>query len=341
MEGRKTFMGKIDVATKQYMSHKNVIADAFNFYVYDGAQVIKPERLQKIDTVEFMMPYGNDAKAAVQKMRDNLMVWESVTDGDTVYVVLGTENQDKIHYAMAVKNMLYDALQYAKQVEEAKKTYRDKNKTADIKLSSEEFLSGFRKQDKLMPVITLVVYFGDKSWDGAKSIHDMFCVNDGHILKYIPDYKINLIEPVKVSDNEYEKFKTDLGSVLQFIKHQSDEDGSWIKGKHRFKSVEREAVELINMITGANIAGNEKEEVVDVCRAWENSLKKAKDEGQREGRLEGVREGEIHGRREGKIEGKIEAYVDCDMTIPEIAKKVSKSEEYVKEVIKKISAACL
>ena len=47
MEGRKTFMGKIDVATKQYMSHKNVIADAFNFYVYDGAQVIKPERLQK------------------------------------------------------------------------------------------------------------------------------------------------------------------------------------------------------------------------------------------------------------------------------------------------------
>ena len=95
------------------------------------------------------------------------------------------------------------------------------------------------------------------------------------------------------------------------------------------------------MITGANIAGNEKDEVVDVCRAWENSLKKAKDEGQREGRLEGVREGEIHGRREGKIEGKIEAYVDCDMTIPEIAKKVSKSEEYVKEVIKKISAGCL
>lgn len=41
------------------------------------------------------------------------------------------------------------------------------------------------------------------------------------------------------------------------------------------------------------------------------------------------------------VKEKIEAYVDCDMTIPEIAKKVSKSEEYVKEVIKKISAACL
>ena len=314
-------MGKVDIATKQYMSHRDVIADAFNFYIYDGRQIIKPEKLQKIDTAEIFLPYGNDADIAVQKMRDNLMLWEGVTDGNAVYVVLGTENQDKIHYAMAVKNMLYDSLQYAKQVEEAKSSYRNKNKGAAIKLSSEEFLSGFRKEDKLMPVVTLVIYFGDKSWDGAKSVHDMFCVDDEQILKYVPDYKINLIEPIKVSDSEYEKFKTDLGSVLQFIKHQSDDDGRWIKGKRRFQNVEKEAVELINMITGANIAGNEKDEVVDVCRAWENSLKNAKDEGQREGR----------------IAGQIEAYIDCNMTIPEIAKKVSKPEEYVREVVKKLS----
>ena len=47
------------------------------------------------------------------------------------------------------------------------------------------------------------------------------------------------------------------------------------------------------------------------------------------------------GKIEGKIEGQIEAYNDCNMPIAEIAKKVSKSEEYVKEVIKKLSAACL
>ena len=73
-------MGKVDIATKQYMSHRDVIADAFNFYIYDGRQIIKPEKLQKIDTAEIFLPYGNDADIAVQKMRDNLMVWESVTD---------------------------------------------------------------------------------------------------------------------------------------------------------------------------------------------------------------------------------------------------------------------
>ena len=323
-------MGKVDIATKQYMSHRDVIADAFNFYIYDGRQIIKPEKLQKIDTAEIFLPYGNDADIAVQKMRDNLMLWSMAMDNEAVYVVLGIENQDKIHYAMAVKNMLYDALQYAKQVEEAKRSYRDKTKEKTVKLNSEEFLSGFKKEDKLMPVITLVIYFGDKDWDGAKSIHDMLSVDNQELLSYIPDYRINLIEPAKISDEDYDKFKTDLGSIMQFIKHQSDKDGSWIKGKQRFNDVEKEAVELINLITGSKIVGDEKEEVVDMCRAWENSINNAKSEGKSEGKIE------------GRIEGKIETlYEECDMSIPDIAKKVSKPEEYVKEVIKRLTAACL
>ena len=315
-------MGKVDIATKQYMSHRDVIADVFNFYIYDGRQVIKPEKLQKIDTAEVALPYGNDAEIAVQKLRDNIMLWTMAMDDKAAYAVLGIENQDKIHYAMAVKNMLYDALQYAKQVEEAKRSYRNGLNKKRIKLNSEEFLSGLKKADRLMPVITLVVYFGDKDWDGAKSIHEMLSVDDDELLSYVPNYKINLIEPAKISDEDYDKFKTDVGSVLQFIKHQSDEDGSWIKGKTRFKHVEKEAVELINLITGSKIIGEEKEEVVDMCRAWENSINNA--------------------MREGELKGKIEIlYEECNMSIHDIARKVSKPEEYVREVIKKMSSACL
>lgn len=232
-------MGKVDIATKQYMSHRDIIADAFNFYIYDGEQVIQPDRLQKIDTAEIALTYGNDADMSVQRQRDNLMLWTMARDERAVYVILGVENQDKIHYAMAVKNMLYDALQYAKQVEESKRSYRDNSKTKEekVRLNSEEFLSGFRKADRLMPVVTLVVYFGDKEWDGAKSIHDMLSVDDEKLLSYIQDYRINLIEPAKISDEEYDRFKTDLGAVMQFIKHQLDEDGSWIKGKTRFESI--------------------------------------------------------------------------------------------------------
>ena len=221
------------------MSHRDIIADAFNFYIYDGEQVIQPDRLQKIDTAEIALPYGNDSDMLVQRLRDNLMLWTMARDERAMYVILGVENQDKIHYAMAVKNMLYDALQYAKQVEESKRSYRDNSKTKEekVRLNSEEFLSGFRKATRLMPVVTSVVYFGDKEWDGAKSIHEMLSVDNEKLLSYIPDYRINLIEPAKISDEEYDRFKTDLGAVMQFIKHQSDEDGSWIKGKTRFESI--------------------------------------------------------------------------------------------------------
>lgn len=64
--------------------------------------------------------------------------------------------------------------------------------------------------------------------------------------------------------------------------------------------------------------------------------------GMRKGIAEGRAEGRVEGIAEGREEGRIETlYTDCNMSVADIAKKVSKSEEYVREIIKKISAACL
>ena len=52
----------------------------------------------------------------------------------------------------------------------------------------------------------------------------------------------------------------------------------------------------------------------------------------------GIEQGIEQGIERGRIET---LYNDCNMSVPDIAKKVSKSEDYVKEIIKKISAACL
>ena len=42
---------------------------------------------------------------------------------DAVYVILGIENQSHVHYAMPVKNMLYDAMEYANQVKKVANGY--------------------------------------------------------------------------------------------------------------------------------------------------------------------------------------------------------------------------
>ena len=61
-----------DAATKQYMSHKDVVADAFNFYLYGGEQRISPDRLQKVDATEVASLYGKKeiGSESVQKIRD-------------------------------------------------------------------------------------------------------------------------------------------------------------------------------------------------------------------------------------------------------------------------------
>lgn len=65
-------MGKIDTVTKKYLSKNTIFADAFNFYVYDGEQVIKAEELKEMDTTEIILPYGENLSEPVQKFRDVL-----------------------------------------------------------------------------------------------------------------------------------------------------------------------------------------------------------------------------------------------------------------------------
>ena len=48
-----------------------------------------------------------------------------------VYLLLGIESQSEVHYAMPVRNMVYDALQYAAQVEEAARSHREARKAGD------------------------------------------------------------------------------------------------------------------------------------------------------------------------------------------------------------------
>ena len=272
-------MGKKDTVTKAYMSKNEIFADAFNFLIYEGEQVIKSEELKELDSTEIVLPYGQGADEPKQKFRDVLKLWAAKQDENAIYVIFGIENQDKVHYAMSVKNMLYDAMNYAKQVENAKKSYKE-NK---VKLSDEEFLSGFRKEDRLFPVITLTVYFGAEKWDGAKSIHEMLSIKNKRLLKFVPDYKLNLITPESIKEEDFEKFKTGLGMAMQYIKHQKDEDLASIAKNKKFEQVDRDTANLINTFSKLKLKFEENRGAVNMCYALENSLRKAEQKGKMEG----------------------------------------------------------
>ncbi len=262
-------MGKKDTVTVEYMRRNEIFADAFNYFVYGGRQVINPDSLVELDTREIGVPYGgaDGAEQPVQRIHDLIKFVTAMTDRRVAYLILAIENQSNIHYAMPVKNLVNDALQYAKQVEIAANSHK---KSGDYKgADSDEYLSGFMKNDKLIPVVTLVVYFGDKLWDGPMSVHEMFNEQDAEILALVPDYKINLIAPAVIDEKDFSKFNSSLREVLSFIKYSRNADKleEIVNSDADFRKLGRSEVNVLNACVDANLTMKPNEEVVDMCEA--------------------------------------------------------------------------
>ena len=99
------------------------------------------------------------------------------------------------------------------------------NKSEQIKEpnpTAVEFSSVFQKEDRLHPVITVVIYFSTDPWDGPRSVHEMLSDIPPELLDYIPNYKLHLIEPAALSDEQLQKFQSNLREVLLFIKYAKD-----------------------------------------------------------------------------------------------------------------------
>jgi len=50
----------------------------------------------------------------------------------------------------------------------------------------------------------------------------MFTDQDAGVLALVPDYKVNLIAPAMIKDEDFGKFQSSLREVLSFIKHARD-----------------------------------------------------------------------------------------------------------------------
>mgnify|MGYP006916048136 CR=1 FL=1 len=102
---------------------------------------------------------------------------------------------------------------------------------------------------------------------------------------------MNLLSPDLINESDFEKFKTGLGAALQFIKHQEDDGMDWIHNKPQLEQVDRDTVDFIQAVTGTKFDIDETEEVINVCRAWENSINRAKAEGETRGEARGEAKG--------------------------------------------------
>ena len=320
-----------DTATKQYVSEVEVFADVFNYLIYDGEQVIKPEQLTDMDTTQYVIPYHEDEKGkpeAAQKYRDTLKTLAVKTDDRYTYLVLGIENQSHVHYAMPVRNMLYDAMQLEKQVRDLASQHRKEGKNG----TSEEYLSGMRKEDRLSPVITLVINFGGKKWDAPLSLREMYGEQPEKVLPFIQDYRVFMIDPMEMSDNDLQKLNSSLREVLAYIKYQRDKARmeKLLNEDSKFSCLETNAALVINAMTNAGIAIDPNKEAVNMCEAIRQMVDEGIMLGEKRGEERGEKRGEMQktlaiARRMLEKNYPIEQVVDLTMLTKQEVEELSKT----------------
>lgn len=301
-------MGRADAAAKIYMSKNHRFADVFNYFLYAGRQVIRPENLRDLNTEELSIPYGKGGRAAAknkkERFRDVFKELACKEDDRAAYLILGIENQTEVHYAMPVKTLLYDAMQYAGQVDEIEDFHRSAHDSRGH--NSGEFLSGFYKEDRIKPVITLTILFNAQAWDGPVNLREMMTIQDPEILQYLPDYSIHLIQPALLSAEDLTGFQSDFADVMRFMKLsgdkkqmkdllECDEDFGRI-----YTHMSTDAAMVLNECAGLNLEINVNTEVTDMCKAWDDMREECRAEGRSEGLTEGIRKGMAQGIESGE-----------------------------------------
>lgn len=164
------------------------------------------------------------------------------------------------------------------------------------------------KHQKLNPVITGVLYYGDKAWKHPLCLHDMLQFPDGleEVLRaYVADYPMNLIQVARLTEEERGRLTSDFRIVAEYLACKDDKEKwtDFLKGSKEIIHVE----ELLDVI--AEISKDEhylvlrdkirkenrRKEKWDMCKIAEE-LERV---GIEKGRAEGLAEGREEGREEG------------------------------------------
>ena len=268
-----------DVSLKTFWRDNEHFADLFNATVFNGKQVLKPDKLTEMDTDVSATIHSKSYNESITRNRD---VVKKMSDG-VEFNILGLEIQDKTHYAMPLRTMTYDALGYIKEYNDIKKHHK-LNK--DSFSSHEEFLSGINKSDRFHPIITLVLYYGESLWDGPTCLSDMMISMPDIIKAYFSDYKLNLVQIL--DSDKYTFYNEDVRDVFNIIRNIYNDDFDSIYREYESRNVDIDVMELICNITSVPklmdlCTDTEQGGTVNMCEAMKRFQAECESKGMKEG----------------------------------------------------------
>ena len=242
-----------DSACRSFFSNDTYFTSFSNAILFDGKQVIHPERLVRYENN--MSLIIDDTKSAEDKKRRRDIVVK--TDVDGVCCLFSIEHQSTIDKNMVIRCGNYEMLEYLKQL---------KNK----------------KLKRLVPQVMIVFYTGDKKWNTLLELNDYFDIPE-ELKEYVNDWKIKVVD---VKEIDASKIKDE--QTRYFIEAIQEMYKGNYEGLHRRIKMNRDNFIYAAIITGSLdlIRDLPEGDEIDMCEGMERMAEEFRNEGRSEGKLE-------------------------------------------------------
>ena len=252
-----------DSACRTFLSNDTYFASFSNAILFDGKQVIHPERLVRYEND--MSLIIDDTKSTEEKRRRDIVV---KTDVDGVCCLFSIEHQSTIDKNMVIRCGNYEMLEYLKQL---------KNK----------------KLKRLVPQVMIVFYTGDKKWNAPLKLSDYLDIPE-ELKAYINEWKfifvdVKEIDTSKIKDEQTRYF---IEAIQEMYK------GNY-EGLHRRIKMNRDNFIYAAIITGSLdlIRDLPEGDEIDMCEGMERIAEGFRSEGREQGILVGRSEGKLEEKR--------------------------------------------
>ncbi len=310
-------MGRKDLVTFRYFEDRARYADLINGFTFGGRQVVKPK------DVEEWNPHvtGSDMRGALpdragKKAKNRQAGWQEKAQAGTQEIeapdlqkktgelrqrfrdgvrkvvfgssmaIIGLEHQSEVHYAMPVRVMAEDAMEYDRQLREYQRRHRRKRD-----LRGAEYLSGLGKSEHLLPVITIVLYYGEKPWDGTLDVRELAGREalPEELSLLVNGYRLHVLDVRRFEGSD--RFRTDLREVFGFLQRADEKEELRRFTEERreaFEHLDEDAYDMIAELTGSQELRQGKEEnregrTINMCKGIRDMIEDGREEGREEG----------------------------------------------------------
>lgn len=285
---------KKDITAKGLIEHSDVFADIANVNLFKGRQVLQPEDLEAVTTES---SYKDLEGGHHVLMRDCL---QKVHKLGGYIGFIGYEAQTGINNVMPVRDMGYAYTAYMKQI---------RNRIADnYRNGCPAFAKVLHDDQKLLPVVTCVLYFGTEPWEHPLSLLDVLDISEGDRgfwEEMVGDYRIHVISLVKQPKAVREQYRSDFRIIADYLACYDDEERlvrEWMENKQILMHPEQ-LLDLLAALGGDRRMKDMREALLQMEKKEESNMSLLMDIMERDYKQKGIQEGLEQGLEQGRAEG--------------------------------------